>query len=179
MLKLHVDHASNVVRFNRARFHIQEREAAFVTGPCMCEPFIRALFDVEDVVTLIRRLYEDRVVFHRDASTIHPGISVHLLPGHSAGMQAVRVNTPRGPVVLASDVIHFYANLIERRPFRITLDTAATLRSYSGLLSLAGSIERIVPGHDPMVGQIYPGLSINGVALSSLHEPPSCAPEAP
>src|SRR5205807_9320814 len=41
-------------------------------------------------------------------------LSLHdALPicGHSDGLQVVRVDTARGPVVLASDAAHYYANL--------------------------------------------------------------------
>ncbi len=33
---LHYDHAGNRELFPAARFHLHEREMAFVTGPCMC-----------------------------------------------------------------------------------------------------------------------------------------------
>ncbi|HSV82728.1 MAG TPA: MBL fold metallo-hydrolase, partial [Ramlibacter sp.] len=35
---LHYDHAGNLDKFPAARFHVQEAEVAFATGPCMCEP---------------------------------------------------------------------------------------------------------------------------------------------
>ena len=170
---LHFDHASNIHRFDKARFHIQKSEAGFATGPCMCEPFMRAPFDIEDVVTLMRRLYAGRVVFHDGESRPFPGVSLHVLPGQSAGIQAVRVTTPRGPVLLASDVTHFYVNFLQARPFRITIDVAETLRSYWRLREIAGSVDRIIPGHDPKVRAIYPHRIVDGVELIALHEPPS------
>jgi glyoxylase-like metal-dependent hydrolase (beta-lactamase superfamily II) len=169
---LHFDHAGNLDRFAKARLHLQEAEAAFATGRCMCEPMLRMPFDVEDVVALMRRLYADRVVFHDDGDAPFPGVTLHALPGHSMGIQAVRVMTPRGVVVLASDVTHYYANLLRRAPFRITVDTMATLRSYQALIALAGSVERIIPGHDPKVRRIYPLIEVGGVELAVLHEPP-------
>jgi len=170
---LHFDHASNLHRFEKALIHVQETEVRYVTGPCMCEPFLQAPFDVEDVVTLIRRLYSDRVLMHSGEAEPFPGVSLHVLPGHSAGIQAVRVSTPRGPVLLASDVTHFYANLIQRRPFRVTIDVAATLHSFWRLKQIAGSIDRVIPGHDPKVREIYPTYQVNGVELIALHENPA------
>ncbi len=170
---LHFDHAGNLDRFAKARLHLQEAEAAYATGRCMCEPLLRLPFDVEDVVALMRRLYADRVVFHDGESAPFPGVTLHALPGHSMGIQAVRVMTPRGPVVLASDVTHYYANLLRRAPFRITIDTMATLRSYNALMALAGgTVDRIIPGHDPKVREIYPLVEVGGIELSALHEPP-------
>ena len=169
---LHYDHASNIHRFGKARLHIQEAEAAYATGACMCEPFQRAPFDIEDIVTLMRRLYADRVVFHNGTGEPFPGVSVHVLPGHSPGIQAVRVMTPRGPVLLASDVSHFYVNFLRSRPFRVTLDVTETQRSYRQLIALGGSVERIIPGHDPKVRAIYPRYDINGIEVLALHEAP-------
>ena len=37
---------------------------SFATARCMCDHFIRRPFDVEDIVTLVRRNYEERVVLH-------------------------------------------------------------------------------------------------------------------
>jgi glyoxylase-like metal-dependent hydrolase (beta-lactamase superfamily II) len=169
---LHYDHAGNIERFRTARFHVQDAEVAFATGRCMCERQLRVAFDVEDVVALVKSTYAERVRFYDGDATPLPGISVHKLPGHSAGMQAVRVMTPRGPVVLASDVSHYYANLLRRAPFVITVDAVATLRSYDRLFELAGDIEHIVPGHDPATRVLYPRHEVQGIELTALHERP-------
>jgi glyoxylase-like metal-dependent hydrolase (beta-lactamase superfamily II) len=169
---LHYDHAGNLDRFANARFHIQDAEVAFATGRCMCEPCIRWAFDIEDVVALVRRVYAERVAFHDGDAAPLPGISLHVLPGHSKGMQAVRVMTPRGPVVLASDVSHYYANFLRRSPFILTIDAAQTLQSYQHLMQLAGSVDRIIPGHDPKVRRLYPSYEFAGIELCALHESP-------
>jgi glyoxylase-like metal-dependent hydrolase (beta-lactamase superfamily II) len=169
---LHYDHAGNIDRFAKARFHIQDAEVAFATGRCMCTPQMRWAFDVEDVTNLVRHTYADRVCFHDGDATPLPGISVHVMPGHSAGIQAVRVMTPRGPVVLASDVSHYYANVLRKSPFFLTVDAVATLHSYQNLVALAGSVDRLIPGHDPKVRALYPSITCNGIGLSALHETP-------
>lgn len=169
---LHFDHAGNLDRFAKARFHIQDAEVAHATGRCMCEQHIRFPFDVEDIVAFVRHTYAERVSFHDGDAVPFPGISLHVLPGHSQGMQAVRVMTRRGPVLLASDVSHYYANLVRRAPFGLTVDAMATLRSYRALMEIAGDVDHIIPGHDPKVRQIYPDRSFGGVVLTALHEPP-------
>jgi glyoxylase-like metal-dependent hydrolase (beta-lactamase superfamily II) len=169
---LHFDHAGNIERFAKARFHVQDAEVAFATGGCMCEASLRYPFDVEDVVAFVRHTYAERVRFHDGDAAPWPGISLHAVPGHTLGMQAVRVITARGPVVLASDSSHFYANLLRRAPFVVTVDAPATLRSYDRLLELAGSIERVIPGHDPRVRALYPRRTYAGIELSALHETP-------
>lgn len=155
---LHYDHAGTLDRFPAARFHIQEAEMAYATGRCMCEEAMRKPFSVEHVCGLVRKVYSGRVRFHDGDGEIAPGVSVHKCPGHSKGIQSVRVMTAGGPVVLASDVIHLYENLERRKPFSITVDVEATLRSYDRLEALAGERARIVPGHDPLVLERYPAL---------------------
>jgi glyoxylase-like metal-dependent hydrolase (beta-lactamase superfamily II) len=175
---LHYDHAGNIGRFAKARFHIQDNEVSFATGRCMCEPVMRFAFDVEDVVTLVRHTYAERVVFHNGDAAPFPGITLHALPGHSAVVQGVRVQTPRGPVLLASDSTHFFANFLRRSPFVLTVDVGATLRSYQRIRELGGEVARIVPGHDPKIRRLYPSRVVNGIELTLLHEPPKGADEA-
>ena len=173
---LHFDHAGNMDRFPNARFHVQDAEVAFATGRCMCETHLKFPFDVEDVVTLIRHNFAGRVQFHEGNANPIPGISLHLVPGHTQGMQAVRVMTPRGAVVLASDAAHFYANYLRRSPFSLTVDALTTLRSYDTLTALAGSVDRLIPGHDPLVRSLYPRMEVAGIELSVLHLEPGAMP---
>ncbi|MCC6196463.1 MAG: N-acyl homoserine lactonase family protein [Burkholderiales bacterium] len=172
---LHFDHAGNIERFAKARFHLQDAEAGYATGRCMCEAALRYPYDVEDVVTFVRHTYAERIHFHDGDAAPWPGVSLHAVPGHTLGMQAVRVVTPRGPIVLASDASHFYANVLRRAPFVVTVDARATLRSYDRLLELAGSIENLVPGHDPLVRAVYPSAQFDGIELTLLHEAPDAA----
>ena len=64
---------------------------AYATGRCMGHPVIRVPFEVEDVVAMVRRVYDGRVVFHDGDDEIAPGVTVHHIGGHSRGLQAVRV----------------------------------------------------------------------------------------
>jgi glyoxylase-like metal-dependent hydrolase (beta-lactamase superfamily II) len=169
---LHYDHAGNLGAFPAARFHLQDSEMAYATGRCMCHPRLRHPFEVEDVVTMVRRLYDGRVNFVDGDEEIAPGISLHHVPGHTRGLQCVRVETARGPVVLASDAAHFYANMERRNPFPIVVDVAAMMESWRKLARLAGDEERIVPGHDPLVMQRYPRLAVADVEAVMLHENP-------
>ena len=169
---MHFDHAGNLDRLKRARLHIQDREVAFATGRCMCHWALRAPFDVEDVVNLVRCTYAERVCHHDGTGHPFPGISVHALPGHSRGLQGVLVATPRGKVLLASDATHCYANVAGRAPFALTVDAADTLQSYEAMLRLVPGIEHIIPGHDPLVREFYPSVEVNGIELTVLHATP-------
>lgn len=87
--------------------------------------------------------------------------------GHSRGLQAVRVRTARGWVVLASDTSHFYENFATRRPFPIVVDVEDALAGFDRLYALADSPDHIIPGHDPLVMQAYPTVSPDAVLLSA------------
>jgi glyoxylase-like metal-dependent hydrolase (beta-lactamase superfamily II) len=153
---MHYDHAGNHDRFPNATFHLQDREMGFCTGRCMCHPLLRRSFEASDVAAMIRRLFEGRVQFHDGAGEIAPGISVHHVGGHTAGLQVARVKTARGWVVLASDASHFYANFEQMRAYPTVLNVAEMLEGFTTVKRLASSPRHVIPGHDPLVLQRYP-----------------------
>lgn len=153
---LHYDHAGNARLFPNARFHLQEAEMTHVTGKAMRHPVCRHPYDVEDVVYLVRENFNERVVFVDGDHEIVEGITVHLVGGHTPGMQVVRVRTKCGWLVLASDAAHYYDNLTKRRPFPIMVDLPGTLEAGERLLSLADHSDLVIPGHDPLVTELFP-----------------------
>jgi glyoxylase-like metal-dependent hydrolase (beta-lactamase superfamily II) len=174
---LHYDHAGTLDSFPRARFHIQDAEAAYATGPCMCHSFLRHPYDVNNVVSFVRKLYAGRVSFHRDVTELASGLTLHRIGGHSPGLQVVRVWTRRGWVVIASDATHLYANFQRRLPFPVVHNVASMLEGHEALRQLADSEDHIVPGHDPLVMQLYPPPSaeLEGIVVR-LDTPPSFRP---
>ncbi len=164
---LHYDHAGTLTDFPGATFHIQTAEPAYATGPCMCDPHARAVFDVENIVDYVRALYAGRVTFHEGDREVTPGLWLHAVPGHSAGLQAVRVFTQRGWVVLASDATHLYANMARRNPFPVFVDEQALLRGFERLAELAPDLDHIVPGHDGAVMRAYrtPAPELEGIVV--------------
>lgn len=167
---LHYDHAGNVNLLPNARIHLQERELQYATGRYMTHPLLRHAFAVDDVVEIVRGLYDDRIAFYDGDGEIAPGIQAVLVGGHTAGLQAVRVHTKRGWVVLASDASHFYENIHRASPFPIVLHVGQMLDGYRRLLSLASTPDHLVPGHDPLVRERYP---------AGPHEDIVCLHEAP
>lgn len=174
---LHFDHAGNVGAFPDARIHVQEAEMQFATGRNMCDPAQRLFFEPKDLADIAEALHADRIVFHASDDEIAEGVSVHLLGGHTAGTQVVRVFTERGWVVLASDASHFYANMILGNPYPAVWEQQRVFEGYTRLGELADSPDHIIPGHDPQVRQLYPelGNTLN-LDVACLHLPPSGAP---
>lgn len=153
---LHWDHAGNLDLFGSATFHVHADETAFVVGPAMRAEADSAAYAAQDVAGLVRLLYDGRVAFTVDGAELFPGISVHLVGGHTGGTQVVRVQGEHGPVLLASDVVHFYANYEQRRPFAITHDPERLLAAYDDRLPALAAGGEIVPGHDPEVLRRFP-----------------------
>ena len=61
---MHYDHVGNLALFPNARYHLQDKEMDFATGRCMCHPIMRHGYEVDDVVDMVRCVYDDRVQFH-------------------------------------------------------------------------------------------------------------------
>lgn len=165
---LHYDHAGRLDDFPAARFHVQDAEMAGATGRGMVHPLVRAPFDADPLAQMIHLLFEDRIVFHRGDEAVAPGIMLRFLPGHTRGLQAVEVSTARGPVLLASDVAHLYANLTRGIPFPILVDVPAYLEAHRRLRALAPSLDHIIPGHDPLVLTAFPPGAARDVARVDL-----------
>jgi glyoxylase-like metal-dependent hydrolase (beta-lactamase superfamily II) len=153
---LHYDHVGNYELFPAAALHLQELEMRYATGRSMCSECFRGAYEAEDVAGMVRRVYEGRVRFHDGDTELYPGISLHLIGGHTMGLQVVRIATRGGWLVLASDASHFYANMEQARPFPIVWSVAEMIDGYARLRQLAASPRHIIPGHDPLVLERYP-----------------------
>lgn len=156
---LHYDHAGSFDVFPQASFHLQDLEMQYATGRNMRHEALRHAFEVEDVAGMVRRVYAGRVRFHAGDAELFPGLSLHLIGGHTMGLQVVRVATRRGWVVLASDASHYYANMVEGRPFPIVYNVGDMMDGWEKLRALADTPDHIVPGHDPEVLGRYPAPS--------------------
>ncbi len=171
---LHYDHVGNFHRFPRAQFYLQEPELHYAVGRYMRYHRLAHSFEVEDVVGIVRLNYARRVRLLNGPAEVAPGITLHPAPGHSAGLQFVRVHTARGWVVVASDVTHFYENLETERPFTTAFHVGGMLEGYDLLRAAAPTPAHIVPGHDPEVMRRYrpPRPELEGIVVR-LDEPPT------
>lgn len=163
---LHYDHVGDISPFSSARFVIQEREVAFWMGRYASRKEFKVVVEVSDLHDILQANYDGRLWFVDGDEEIADGVSVHLVGGHSAGLQAITVRTPTGPVVLAVDATHFYANIENDAPFTILHDLAGMYRAFDRLRALAGRHGTIVPGHDPEIMKRYPAVEgLEGVAV--------------
>ena len=110
---------------------------AYATGRYMAIEHFSHAYEADEVIAMVRNVYAGRVEFHDGDSTIAPGFSIHHIGGHTAGLQAVRIWTRVGWLVLASDASHYYANMNEHRPFPIVANVTQMVDGWHKLHELA------------------------------------------
>ncbi len=79
---------------------------------------------MDEIQQCVGYLHGGRLDLHGPEAEIAPGLTVHLVGGHCAGQEIVRVRTRRGWVVLASDAIHYYEELDRSVPFTVAHSVA-------------------------------------------------------
>lgn len=164
---LHYDHVGGFAQFPAARFHLQDVEMAYATGRFMTHGALGHAYTPDHVADLVHLVHGDRVVFHDGDDELAPGLSLHLVGGHTRGLQVVRVATEVGWLVLASDASHYYENMESGRPFPIVWNIGDMLEGHRRCRRLASDPSLVVPGHDPRVFDRYPpaGDGLDGVAV--------------
>jgi len=154
---LHWDHANGVSLFPNAVFYVQETEYRFwQEDPLAKRPPLRHVGDDHCCRFLKALEGTSRLVLLDGDSEIMPGIRCVLAPGHTIGLQAVVVNTSKGPALLGSDCAHLFDNYREDWPSAIILDLLEWLRSYDKVRALIPDPDLLFPGHDLLMTANYP-----------------------
>jgi glyoxylase-like metal-dependent hydrolase (beta-lactamase superfamily II) len=157
---MHWDHVGNIEGFLRAfpkaKFYVQKREFDFCVKDPVCQrkPVV-VIFDpaANKIVGDLER--SDRLVIVDGDVNLAPGIDLLLAPGHTLGLQVVRVNTAKGLAVVGSDCAHVFRGYREDNPSVFIMDMPAWIRSFDKVKAQA-PLERIFPGHDILMSQNYP-----------------------
>jgi glyoxylase-like metal-dependent hydrolase (beta-lactamase superfamily II) len=156
---LHYDHTGVVADLPAATYVVQQAEWDYWTGPWAGRiTRERWLYSDEDLAHLALAAETGRLRMVSGDEELLPGLGVHLVGGHTAGMQVVRVRTAAGHVVLASDASHFYDNLAEDRPAPILHCMPSVYGAFDRITQLADGADLIVPGHDPAVLERFSGV---------------------
>jgi glyoxylase-like metal-dependent hydrolase (beta-lactamase superfamily II) len=152
---LHYDHWAGHSLFPNAEFWIQRDEVAFWTGPFARYQAFQGSANVNALARLVTLNYASRVRIVEGDREVFPGIRVHRVGGHTAGLQIVTVQTAGGPVVLTSDASHFYRNVEKRQPVQIITSLPEMLTAFETIDALAGAQRLVVAGHDPEVADRF------------------------
>jgi len=154
----HWDHMGGIDLFPKAIIWIQKEEFRYYTGEAWQAGGDHGGIDPEDVQALVRLNTEGRVrLIDGDNVEIFPGIRAYTGGRHTYASQYLLIEgTPR--FVLASDNTYLYRNL-ETHLASATFsdaDHTANIKNQERMIQLAGSIDRVIPGHDALQFQKFP-----------------------
>jgi glyoxylase-like metal-dependent hydrolase (beta-lactamase superfamily II) len=149
---LHYDHAGGVAAFPDAVLVLQRAELDYWSGPTARRVTAQRWLVDEADQTAVRGAGErGRLRLVDGDAEILPGVTVHLVGGHTPGTQVVRVQGRQGVVLIASDAAHFAENLERDAPSRIFLSLPDVYLGFDRIHELAPPPAVVVPGHDPLV----------------------------
>ena len=156
----HWDHLGGIDLFPKATVWIQKEEFRYYTGDAWQPGGHHGGIDPDDVEQLVKLNTEGRLrLVDGDNVEIFPGIRAYTGARHTFASQYLRVDGNR-PFVLASDNCYLYRNLAEHKASATfsEADQAANLTNQARMIELAGSADRVVPGHDMLQFQKFPTL---------------------
>jgi glyoxylase-like metal-dependent hydrolase (beta-lactamase superfamily II) len=154
----HWDHMDGIDLFPAATIWIQKAEYEYYTGAAWQAGGRHGGIEPEDVQELVRRNIAGKVrVVDGDDKEILPGIRAYIGARHTFASQYIRVEG-QPPYVLASDNCYLYQNLKLRVAGATFLpgDAPANIAAQQRMIELAGSADRVVPGHDPEQFKRFP-----------------------
>ena len=154
----HWDHMGGIDLFPKALVWIQKEEFRYYTGDAWQAGGDHGGIDPEDVQELVKLNTEGRLrLVDGDNVQLFPGIRAYTGGRHTYASQYLCVEgTPT--FVLASDNLYLYRNLAEHKASATFSDAdhAANIRNQERMVQLAGSPDRVVPGHDALQFQKFP-----------------------
>jgi len=160
----HWDHMGGIDLFPKATVWIQKQEFAYYTGDAWQPGGKHGGIDPDDVKALVQvniegrlRLVDGDSAGGQDGVEILPGIRAYIGARHTWASQYIRVDGDP-PFVLASDNCYLYRNLAEHKASATfnEADQPANIRNQARMIELAGSADRVVPGHDPRQFERFP-----------------------
>jgi glyoxylase-like metal-dependent hydrolase (beta-lactamase superfamily II) len=154
----HWDHMGGIDLFPKAQVWIQKEEFRYYTGEAWQPGGDHGGIDPGDVKQLVQLNTEGRLhLIDGDNVEIFPGIRAYTGSRHTYASQYIRVaGTP--PFVLASDNVYLYRNLSSHLASATFSDAdhAANIANQARMIELAGSVDRVVPGHEGLQFERFP-----------------------
>jgi glyoxylase-like metal-dependent hydrolase (beta-lactamase superfamily II) len=153
----HYDHIGNVDRFPAAEVLMSRREYEFWNGPYGSRvQFAHAVEGSE--LDVLRGVNEQgRLSLVGRHHQLAPGIELIDVGGHTPGQMIVVVHGAAGPIVVASDAVHYYEEYDKDRPFSTVADLAEMYRAFDTIRELTATPGGVLlAGHDPLVMDRFP-----------------------
>lgn len=153
----HYDHIGGLPAFTHGEVVMTRDEYAFWTGPMGRRGQFAHTTEASELAHLRELRASGRLTLTGSAPyAVAPGIELVQVGGHTPGQAIATVATAAGPVVLASDAVHYYEELERDRPFATVAnlpDLYAAFDQISELAQAPGT--RVVAGHDPLVAERF------------------------
>ena len=154
----HWDHMDGIDLFPKATIWIQKGEYEYYSGAAWQPGGRNGGIEPEDVLELVRRNERGQLRFvDGDDVEIIPGIRAYTGSRHTFASQYIRVSG-EPPYVLASDNCYLYENLRTHNAGATfdPSDAAGNIAQQARMVTLAGSADHVVPGHDPEQFKRFP-----------------------
>ena len=154
----HWDHLGGIDLFPKANVWIQKDEYRYYSTDAWQPGGDHGGIDPEDVKELLQLNTEGRLhLIDGDDVEIFPGIRAYTGSRHTYASQYLLVEG-HPPFVLASDNVYLYLNLSSHLASATFSDAdhPANIAQQSRMIALAGSPDRVVPGHDALQFQKFP-----------------------
>ena len=147
----HYDHIGNLGLFPASRVLIARREYEFWRSDLATRPLFHHSVEDVELTALAGRVESGGVDFFEGRHELAPGIEVIELGGHTPGQAVVKVATADGPVLLASDAVHYYEEYEAAMPFTSVADLVAMYTGFETIKAMvdSGEVRHLVAGHDP------------------------------
>lgn len=147
----HYDHTGNLQHFPESRIFVAEAELEFWNGPHAHRAMFHHSVEDDELTMLRDARAAGRVQTFRGTLDLAPGVQIIEVGGHTPGQSVVLVQTAAGPVLLASDAIHYYEELERDMLFMSVADLPQMYAGFDTVSAMLadGRVEHLVSGHDP------------------------------
>jgi glyoxylase-like metal-dependent hydrolase (beta-lactamase superfamily II) len=152
----HYDHIGGLPALAAGEVVMTHDEYDFWTGPMGRRGQFAHTTEARELRHLRELRATGRLTLAGHAHQIAPGVELIQVGGHTPGQAIVTVATAAGPVVLASDAVHYYEELERDRPFSTVASLPDMYAAFDQIREL-GQGATIVAGHDPLIADLFPG----------------------
>lgn len=156
----HYDHIGNLDHFDSSPIVVAQAELDFWFGPHGRRTLFHHSVQDAELAVLDAALCEGRVQSVTDRCALADGIEVIRVGGHTPGQLVVLVQTADGPVLLASDAVHYYEECERNMPFVSVANLPDLYAGFDEVRAMIadGRVRHLVTGHDPDTLRRFPAL---------------------
>jgi glyoxylase-like metal-dependent hydrolase (beta-lactamase superfamily II) len=153
----HYDHIGNLAHFSRSPIVVARAEVDFWASPYGRRAQFHHSVEDDELRMLAESVASGRATLFDERHQVADGIEVIRVGGHTPGQAVVLVQTADGPVLLASDAVHYYEESDRDMPF---MSVANLVEMYAGFDTIKAmvadrSAAHVISGHDPATLSLF------------------------